>query len=78
MAEKEAEKTATEGAQGDQIVTPWEAKAGEGQTGIDYDKLISMLLGSGVSCLEYYSECCGDAAIIVGALFRTVWEPENR
>lgn len=26
---------------GEQVVTPWEAKAGEGQTSIDYDKLIS-------------------------------------
>lgn len=39
MAEKETEKKA-EGA--DQVVTPWEAKAGEGQAGIDYEKLISM------------------------------------
>lgn len=38
MAEKEAEKTEVKS---DQVVTPWEAKAGEGQTGIDYDKLIS-------------------------------------
>lgn len=41
MAE-EAEKASNEGGQGDQVVTPWEAKAGEGQASIDYDKLISM------------------------------------
>jgi hypothetical protein len=29
--------------EGDQVVTPWEAKAGEGQASIDYDKLISEL-----------------------------------
>ncbi len=27
--------------EGEQVVTPWEAKAGEGQASIDYDKLIS-------------------------------------
>lgn len=43
MAEKETERK-TEGAE--QVVTPWEAKAGEGQTGIDYDKLISMYFNS--------------------------------
>ncbi len=41
MAEEELGKTAAEG-QGDQVVTPWEAKAGEGQASIDYNKLISM------------------------------------
>ena len=40
----EEEKKAEEGAKGDQVVTPWEAKAGEGQTSIDYDKLISMFV----------------------------------
>ena len=27
----------------DQVVTPWEAHAAEGQSGIDYEKLISEL-----------------------------------
>lgn len=41
MAEqKEAGAAAEEGQE--QVVTPWEAKAGEGQAAIDYDKLISM------------------------------------
>lgn len=29
-----------------QVVTPWEAKAGEGQANIDYDKLISKYVQS--------------------------------
>ena len=57
MAEKEAEKK-TE-VKGDQVVTPWEAKAGEGQTGIDYDKLISKLLSTalGVKSRLVFLKC---------------------
>ena len=29
-------------AEGEQVVTPWEAKAGEGQAAINYDKLIGI------------------------------------
>lgn len=51
MAEEELGKTAAEG-QGDQVVTPWEAKAGEGQASIDYNKLIrqfgSMKIGDDI------------------------------
>ena len=40
MAEKKEEAASGEEKKG-QVVTPWEAKAGEGQASIDYDKLIS-------------------------------------
>ena len=33
-------------AEQEQVVTPWEAKAGEGQSSIDYDKLISRFLAN--------------------------------
>lgn len=36
-----AEEAAAGEEKKDQVVTPWEAKAGEGQAAIDYDKLIS-------------------------------------
>lgn len=42
MAEKEGVEKPEEG---DQVVTPWEAKAGAGQVAIDYEKLISMRHG---------------------------------
>ena len=35
------EEEVTGGDKGGQVVTPWEAKAAEGQAGIDYEKLIS-------------------------------------
>ena len=38
MTDKEEEE------KGGQVITPWEAKAGEGQATIDYDKLISKLI----------------------------------
>lgn len=44
MSEKEKEEASVEG--GDQVVTPWEAKAGEGQATIDYEKLISKFSSS--------------------------------
>lgn len=37
-----AEKEGGEEAGDEQVVTPWEARAGEGQATIDYEKLISM------------------------------------
>ncbi len=40
MAENKEERAAADEAK-EQVVTPWEAKAGEGQATIDYDKLIS-------------------------------------
>jgi hypothetical protein len=46
MADEETKKT----GEGEQVVTPWEAKAGEGQSKIDYDKLISM---PNSNCLQY-------------------------
>lgn len=44
MADKEEVEKPVEG---DQVVTPWEAKAGAGQAAIDYDKLISKLMMPG-------------------------------
>lgn len=41
MAEQRSGVEDVGAAHGEQVVTPWEAHAGEGQTGIDYDKLIS-------------------------------------
>ena len=40
-------------AEGEQVVTPWEAHAGEGQAAIDYGKLISIKAktDSSVYCL---------------------------
>ena len=35
-------KSTAEAEEGEQVVTPWEAKAGEGQSSIDYEKLISV------------------------------------
>lgn len=45
MAEKEEGQ-----ADGEQVVTPWEAKAGAGQATIDYEKLISKLNYKGSHC----------------------------
>ena len=41
MAEQQSGVEDVGSVQGEQVVTPWEAHAGEGQKGIDYDKLIS-------------------------------------
>jgi len=65
MTEKELE-AGTEG-EGDQVVTPWEAKAGEGQTSINYDKLIS---NCSLEVLRGVITCV--------ILCRTIWEHENR
>lgn len=42
-------------AGGEQVVTPWEAKAGEGETSINYDKLIGEVDGKWSS---YKSALC--------------------
>jgi len=40
MAEQQSGVEGVGSGHGEQVVTPWEAHAGEGQQGIDYDKLI--------------------------------------
>ena len=41
---EECRKTMAESGQPEQVVTPWEAHAAEGQAAIDYGKLISKYL----------------------------------
>ena len=48
MAEEENRK-------GEQVVTPWEAKAGEGQSSINYDKLIGGFKSVILKCWELKS-----------------------
>lgn len=41
QVETEVKQLQQQEEDGEQVVTPWVAHAGEGQTGIDYEKLIS-------------------------------------
>ena len=66
-----AEKETAEGAKGEQVVTPWVAKAGEGQSKIDYDKLISKHRAICTLCVHWF---CTQSSLGVCGLMKASWE----